>query len=93
MISGKESSRAGAKGLFQFLDATAKDFNINPLDPAQAIEGAAQYMRALLNMFDNDVVKAVAAYNGGEGNLSKRGLAGMKPETKGYVLKVLGVRI
>jgi soluble lytic murein transglycosylase-like protein len=44
-------SDAGALGIMQFEPATAKVYEINPLDPAQAIPAAAHYLRNLYDQF------------------------------------------
>ena len=72
-------SEAGALGLMQITPATAKDiarksggsaFEIGDLATAQVnISYGAYYLRYLLNRFDGDTTLAVAAYNGGEGNV------------------------
>lgn len=60
-------SRKGARGLMQLLPATAARFGVSdPHDPTAAIEGAARYLRYLLQRFDGRVELALAAYNAGE---------------------------
>jgi len=67
-------SPAGAQGLTQLIPATAQRFGVDdPFDPAQSLDGAAQYLRGLLGQFGGDVSKALAAYNAGEGNVKKYG--------------------
>jgi len=58
-------------GLAQFRPDTAASLNINPLDPRSAIKGQATYLDQLLKRFDGDMKKALAAYNWGQGNLSR----------------------
>lgn len=77
-----------AKGGFQFLDGTAKRFNVgNPFDTKQAAEGAAKYLRFLLDKF-GDIDKAISAYHAGEGNV-ERG-TGIGPVNRQYVKNVKG---
>lgn len=64
-------SSAGAKGLMQFTDGTAKDYKVNQFDPASSIDGAGRYMRRLIDMFGGDVGLALSAYNGGPGTVKK----------------------
>jgi soluble lytic murein transglycosylase-like protein len=83
-------SPAGAQGLTQLIPVTAQRFGVNdPFDPAQSLDGAAQYLQGLLGQFGGDVSKALAAYNAGEGNVKKYG--GIPPfaETQAYVPAVL----
>lgn len=61
-----------SSGLMQLQPGTAKRFGVtNPLDPKQAIPGAAKYVSVLLKRYGGDYDKALAAYNWGEGNLDK----------------------
>ena len=84
-------SPAGAKGLTQLMPGTAAGLGVkNPLDPAQAINGGAKYLRQMLDMFDGDVRKALAGYNAGPGAVKRHGGIPPYAETKNYVTKVLG---
>ncbi len=61
-----------AKGGFQLINATAERFKVdNALNMEQATEGAAKYLSWLYKRFDGDLVKTIAAYNTGEGNVDK----------------------
>jgi Transglycosylase SLT domain len=84
-------SRAGAVGLMQLMPETASRYNVaNVRDPEQNIHGGARYLRDLLQMFNNDVRLAVAAYNAGEQAVMKYGnRVPPYPETLAYVPKVL----
>jgi soluble lytic murein transglycosylase-like protein len=70
----KAVSPKGASGLMQLMPFTARRMGVtNIYDPQQNIEGGVKYMRLLLNMFDNDLVLALAGYNAGEGAVIKYG--------------------
>lgn len=93
----KAVSPAGAQGLMQFMPDTAARFNLSdPFNADDSIQAAGQYFRKLLDLFNGDLVKAVAAYNAGEGNVQKRGIDTVlspqfaKGETQAYVPKVMG---
>lgn len=89
VVSGKRVSSAGALGVGQFMPGTAERFGIDPLDPAQAIDAQAKYMRLNADMFDGDWSKALAAYNWGEGNVQKKGLGRMPAETRNYLSTIM----
>lgn len=82
-------SPAGAKGIMQFMDPTAKDMGIDPLDPAQAIDGGARYLRQQYDEF-GDWDLGLAAYNAGAGNVRKYGGVPPFKETQNYVSKISG---
>jgi hypothetical protein len=81
-------SPAGARGLMQFMPATARDYGINPMNPAQAIEAAARKLAADLKTFGS-VQLALAAYNAGAGAVRQHGGIPPYAETQAYVPKVL----
>ncbi len=85
-------SRAGARGIAQFMPRTALWRGLNdPFDAVEALRGSADYLRELRNQFGN-LGLAAAAYNGGSGRvrnwLDKRG--GLPSETRAYVRIITG---
>lgn len=84
----KAVSSAGAQGLFQFMPPTAKQYGIDPNDPQQAAQGAAQMYSDLLKKYNGDVKSALAAYNWGQGNVDRKGIAAAPPETQRYVQNI-----
>lgn len=64
------TSTANAKGMFQFVDGTAKQYNVNIADAADSTRGASDYLADLMKMY-KDPHMAAAAYNWGQGNLNK----------------------
>jgi hypothetical protein len=85
------TSKAGAGGVFQHMPATAQELGINPYDPTQSIQGGVKYMGQLLNKYNDDPTKALAAYNWGMGNLDRQGLEKAPAETQNYLKNILGV--
>ncbi|MDJ0738695.1 MAG: transglycosylase SLT domain-containing protein [Gammaproteobacteria bacterium] len=84
-------SSKGAVGLMQLMPATAERYGVtNRRDPEQNLRGGTTYLRDLLQMFDNDLQLALAAYNAGENAVIKYGNR-IPPydETQGYVRKVI----
>jgi peptidoglycan DL-endopeptidase CwlO len=84
-------STAGARGLMQFMPDTAAGLGIDPLDPAQAIDGAARYLAQQLTTFGS-VDLALAAYNAGPVAVTRYGGVPPFAETQSYVTKVLAYR-
>jgi hypothetical protein len=80
-------SKAGAQGLMQILPSTAASLGINPLDPAQAVDGAARILAGNLKSFDS-LPLALAAYNAGGGAVRKYNGIPPYAETQAYVPKV-----
>jgi membrane-bound lytic murein transglycosylase D len=70
-------SRMGATGLWQFMYATGKQYNLDVnsfvddrIDPLKSSEAAAKFLSDLYGVFDDwDLV--LASYNAGPGNVSK----------------------
>jgi soluble lytic murein transglycosylase len=98
-FNARAESESGAIGLMQLLPETAKGiavrtggsrFQVGDLyDPEINVRYGSWYLRHLLNKYDGDVNKALAAYNGGQGNVD-RGV--QYDETRAYVERVLEFR-
>jgi soluble lytic murein transglycosylase len=100
-----QTSHADARGLMQITPQTAQEieklsggttFRLEDLrDPELNIRYGTFYLAHLIEMYDGDVVAALAAYNAGPGNADAWGGASMTidditfPETEAYVKKVL----
>jgi hypothetical protein len=85
-------SERGAIGLMQLMPQTAKEMYVDdPFDPVQNIYGGTRYLRVLVNEFDGDLVKVVAAYNAGPDIVRRRPSRPVPeiPETQEYVRRVL----
>jgi len=82
-------SPKGALGVMQLMPATARKLDADPRDTAQNIDAGARLLRELLIKYGGDVVKALSAYNAGEGAVDR--YRGMPPyrETQDYVDKVI----
>lgn len=94
----RAESPAGARGIAQFMPATAAEYGINPDDPAQAIDGAGRYLRSKLNKYDNDYVLAAISYNAGDKRVERfinsgRDLRVLPEETQLYLGKIFGKQI
>lgn len=76
-LNPRATSRVGAKGLWQFMYLTGKQYKLNVSsyvderqDPVKATIAACKYLSDLYNIF-GDWDLALAAYNSGPGNVSK----------------------
>jgi transglycosylase-like protein with SLT domain len=85
-------SHAGAIGLMQLMPATASRFGVKKItDPEENVHGGVQYLKFLLDLFNNDLKLAVAAYNAGEGAVKKYQGVPKYTETQNYVKRVLAI--
>jgi peptidoglycan DL-endopeptidase CwlO len=80
-------SPAGARGLMQIMPGTAAGLGIDPMDPSQAIDGAARLLGGYLRDFGS-LPLALAAYNAGPGAVRRYGDIPPYQETQSYVRKV-----
>ena len=82
-------SPKGAQGLMQIMPDTQKLLGLSePFNPERNIAAGTQYLRAMLDKFQTEVM-ALAAYNAGPGAVAKHGGVPPYDETKDYVLKVV----
>jgi soluble lytic murein transglycosylase-like protein len=86
----KAVSRAGARGLMQLMPQTANLLQVNDsFHPEENINGGVRYLRYLLNLYNDNLQLALAAYNAGEKAVFKyRGIPPYQ-ETQTYVQRVL----
>jgi soluble lytic murein transglycosylase-like protein len=86
-------SSKGAMGLMQLMPATARQYGVaDPFDPEQNLAAGMQHLRGLLDRFGKGRESlALAAYNAGEGAVSRYG--GIPPfrETQNYVRRILSL--
>jgi hypothetical protein len=83
-------SPKGAQGLMQLMPQTASQLGVqNAFDARANVEGGTRYLRELLERYDFDLIKALAAYNAGPERVERYG--GVPPyyETKAYVARIV----
>jgi hypothetical protein len=83
-------SPKGARGLMQLMPSTANQLGVNDsFDPQANVEGGSRYLRELLERYNFDLVKALAAYNAGPERVEQ--YQGVPPfrETRAYVARIV----
>jgi len=83
-------SPKGAQGLMQLMPDTAAKLGVkNSFDANENVAAGSKYIRELLARYNNDPVRALAAYNAGAGRVEQ--YKGVPPyrETRAYVAKII----
>ncbi len=85
----KAVSRKNARGLMQLLPETAARLGVKDIfDPKENIDAGTRYLRDLLQMYNNDLVLTLAAYNAGPDRVQQYGTVPPFAETISYVRRV-----
>lgn len=89
-FNNRAVSKKGAQGLMQLMPQTASQLGVaNSFDPNANVEGGTKYLRELLEKYNFDVPKALAAYNAGPKRVDQ--YRGVPPyyETQAYVARII----
>ena len=82
-------SHKGALGLMQLMPETARRFGVKDIfDPAENVDGGVKLLRHLLDRYDGDPIRALAAYNAGEAAVERYDGVPPYEETLDYVDRV-----
>jgi soluble lytic murein transglycosylase-like protein len=89
-FNARALSRKGAQGLMQLMPDTASKLGVaNAFDPQANVTGGSRYLRELLEQYNFDLIKALAAYNAGPKRVEQ--YRGVPPysETRAYVARIV----
>jgi soluble lytic murein transglycosylase-like protein len=89
-FNSRAVSPKGARGLMQLMPGTANQLGVNDaFDPQSNVAGGSRYLRELLERYNFDLVKALAAYNAGPQRVEQyRGVPPFR-ETRAYVARIV----
>ena len=82
-------SDKGATGLMQLMPDIAQQFNVDPFDPKQNVQGGSRYLKQLMTRYKGDLKLALAAYNAGPQRVDAGNKVPDIPETTSYVDAIL----
>jgi soluble lytic murein transglycosylase-like protein len=89
-FNAKAVSPKGARGLMQLMPKTAEQLGVkDSFDPAANVDGGTKYLRALLDQYNGDVPKALAAYNAGTQRVAQYNGVPPYAETHAYVRRII----
>lgn len=87
VIYGPFVGKDGERGLAQFIPGTWARFGSgSPYNPSDSMQAWSRYTVYLSNLFGNDLVKILRAYNGGEGNVQ---LGTVSTRAQNYAKEIL----
>lgn len=83
-------SKKGAQGLMQLMPGTAAQLGVaDPFDPKANVEAGTSYLSSLLNLYHDDPIKALAAYNAGSFRVKQYNGVPPYRETRAYISKIV----
>jgi len=89
-FNSRAVSPKGAQGLMQLMPSTASQLGVkDALAPGENVEGGTRYLRDLLVLYNNDMAKALAAYNAGPQRVAQYNGVPPYRETHAYVARVI----
>ncbi|HLH63470.1 MAG TPA: transglycosylase SLT domain-containing protein [Ktedonobacteraceae bacterium] len=91
-------SPSGAEGIAQFMPATARGLGIDPWNPIQALQAAANVMAGYSHQYGGNYAMALAAYNAGSGTVQwavqscgSNWISCLPAQTQNYIYVIMGI--
>lgn len=83
-------SKKGAQGLMQLMPGTAAQLGVSdPFDARANVEAGTAHLSALLDLYHDDPIKALAAYNAGAHRVKQYNGVPPYHETQAYIAKII----
>ncbi len=83
-------SKKGAQGLMQLMPGTAAQLGVaDPFDPRANVEAGTAHLSALLDLYHDDPIKALAAYNAGAHRVKQYNGVPPYRETRAYIAQIV----
>lgn len=83
-------SKKGAQGLMQLMPSTAAQLGVaDAFDPKANVEAGTAHLSALLDIYHDDPIKALAAYNAGAHRVKQYNGVPPYRETRDYINKIV----
>ncbi|HKV93454.1 MAG TPA: transglycosylase SLT domain-containing protein [Candidatus Angelobacter sp.] len=83
-------SKKGAQGLMQLMPGTAAQLGVaDSFDPKANVEAGTAYLSTLLDLYHDDPIKALAAYNAGAYRVKQYNGVPPYRETRAYIAKIV----
>lgn len=82
-------SPKGARGVMQLMPGTARNLGVDAGDLNGNVDGGAAYLAQMMQRFDGDIMRSLAAYNAGPGAVARYGGVPPYPETRAFVDGIL----
>ena len=82
-------SPKGARGVMQLMPGTARSLGVDAGDLGGNVDGGAAYLAQMMQRFDGDIVRSLAAYNAGPEAVARYGGVPPYRETRAFVSSIL----